>query len=327
MRRLLLSVCFICMFVSSMYGQAKPRIAVMEDFDYGTERAVLEALFGTDVNIGKGIAELLIQKLVNGDAFSVIERKYIDAIIEEQNRSNSDRFDSKSSVLIGQLAGVDAIVVGSITQFGRNDGKFVGSIPCLPGVPKYLCGNGNNKNGGGLKQAKAVVVITARIFNVHTGEIVVSVTGKGESKRLGFGIDIFGGGFARNMGSGNFGETIIGEAVNAAVDSVALQLQADSSKVTARPLKIDGLVAYVDGDELILNVGSKAGVEVGDVLVVGRVTREDRDPNTGVVIHRAEKELGTVKITKVEALSSVGKHSGLPVKGGSPVKVKDRVHN
>ena len=271
-------------------------------------------LFGTDDNIGKGITDLLIHKLVNGNTFSVIERKYIDAILKEQDRSNSDRFDSSSAALIGRLIGVDAIVIGSITQFGRDDGNFAVGIPCLPGVPAYLCGK-----GGGQKKAKAVVGITARIVNVHTGEIVVSVAAKGESKRSA--IDIFGGGGPiLNIGSSNFGETIIGEAVNAAVDSIVSQLQANSYKVTAHPVRIDGLVAHVDGNELTLNIGSKAGVEVGDILVViGRTTLEVRDPVTGAVIRRVVEQIGDVEITEVEALSSVGEYIGSPVKAGDRV--------
>jgi len=278
------------------------------DFNYATVRTASSALFGTDVDIGKGITDLLVDKLVNDGTFSVIERKALKSVLDEQNRSISDRFDSSAAAQIGRLLGVDAIVIGSVTQFGRDDGGGGGGWRA-PGVDVGV------RRG----KAKAVVGITARIVNVDTGEILAGVTGKGKSKRKG--LDLFGGGGAINMGSSNFAQTIIGEAVYDAVNSVAAQLHANSYKVTARPLKIDGLVAYVDGDELIMNVGSKAGVEVGAVLVVGRVTREDRDPNTGAVIRRTEEELGYVKITKVEALSSVGKHSG------APVKVKDRVHN
>ena len=49
---------------------------------------------------------------------------------------------------------------------------------------------------------------------------------------------------------------------------------------------VQGLVAAVDGGQLILNVGAKAGVKVGDQLNVERVTKEIKDPATGQVLRR-----------------------------------------
>jgi hypothetical protein len=106
------------------------------------------------------------------------------------------------------------------------------------------------------------------------------------------------------------------------VDSVAKQLQENANRLPARVVKIDGLVADATGGVLILNVGSKAGVKVGDKLAVVRTGREVRDPATGKVIRRIEESLGEVVITEVDEQSSVGKYSG-----ASPAKVGDRVHN
>ena len=53
--------------------------------------------------------------------YSVIERKELDKILAEQNFSNSDRADPQRAAKIGRMLGVDAIIIGSITQFGRDD--------------------------------------------------------------------------------------------------------------------------------------------------------------------------------------------------------------
>src|SRR3954452_5374822 len=108
----------VCAAVSP--AQQKKRVAVM-NFEYGTVQSSVQAIFGGNQDIGKGIADLLVDKLVNDGTYSVIERKVLDKIIAEQNMSNSDRFDSNSAAKIGKLLGVDAIIVGSITQFGRDD--------------------------------------------------------------------------------------------------------------------------------------------------------------------------------------------------------------
>jgi curli biogenesis system outer membrane secretion channel CsgG len=322
MRRFLLMTLFVMLSISFANAQPKPRVAVM-NFDYATVRDVSASLFGTDVDIGKGITDLIVEKLVNGGNFSVIERKALDTIINEQNISNSDRFDSNSAAKIGRLLGVDAIITGSITQFGRDDkstnigGGAVGGVTRRFGI-----------GGIGKKESKAVVAVTARIINTDTGEILSVATGKGESKRSGTSLLGAGGssgtaaGGAVDMRSSNFANTILGEAVSQAVDSVASQLQANSAKLPARVVKIEGLVADATSAELILNVGSKAGIKVGDRLTVARTGREVRDPASGKVIRRVEQSLGEVVITEVDEQSSVGKYNGT-----TPVKVGDRVHN
>ena len=73
-------------------AQQKKRVAVM-NFDYATVQNSVSAIFGANQDIGKGIADLLVDKLVNDGTYSVIERKALDKIIAEQNFSNSDRVD------------------------------------------------------------------------------------------------------------------------------------------------------------------------------------------------------------------------------------------
>src|ERR1022692_3497430 len=101
-------------------AQQRKRVAVM-NFDYATVYSNVAAIFGSNQDIGKGIADILVDKLVNDGVYSVIERKQLDKILAEQNFSNSDRADPASAAKIARILGVDAIIVGSITQFGRDD--------------------------------------------------------------------------------------------------------------------------------------------------------------------------------------------------------------
>src|SRR5580693_9355413 len=96
----------------------KKRVAVF-DFDYATVKTNSAALFGTDIDIGKGIADLLVKNLVTDGTYSVIERKALDKILAEQNFSNSDRANPASAAKIGKILGLDAIIIGSITEFGN----------------------------------------------------------------------------------------------------------------------------------------------------------------------------------------------------------------
>ncbi len=80
-------------------------------------------MFGTNVDVGKGIVDLLVTGLVKDGSYSVIERKALDKILAEQNFSNSNRADPNSAAKIGKLLGVDAIIEGSITEFGNETKK------------------------------------------------------------------------------------------------------------------------------------------------------------------------------------------------------------
>ena len=46
------------------------------------------------------------------------------------------------------------------------------------------------------------------------------------------------------------------------------------------------MVAAVDGGQIVLNIGSKAGLKVGDQLTVKRVTKEIKDPTTGKTLQQ-----------------------------------------
>jgi curli biogenesis system outer membrane secretion channel CsgG len=305
--------------LSTAYAQPpKKRVAVF-DFDYATVQSGVSAIFGQNVDIGKGIADLIVDRLVNDGTYSVIERKAISKIMAEQNFSNSDRADDKSAAKLGKILGVDAIIIGSITQFGRDDktiGVGGGAFGGLAG--RYGVGN------VGKKQSKAVVAISARMVSTDTAEILASSTGKGESQRSGAmlggagGSYGNGGGGAVNMSSSNFANTILGEAVASAVTQLCSQLDANAGRLPTKVIAIDGLVADVSGNTLIMNVGSRAGVKVGDRLQIKRTGRAITDPATGKVLRRAETPLGEVVIKEVDEVSSTG-----DFRGTGQVKVGD----
>jgi curli biogenesis system outer membrane secretion channel CsgG len=297
----------------------KKRVAVM-NFDYGTVRTTVQQIFGSDQDVGKGISDMLVEKLVNGGQYSVIERNALDKILKEQNFSNSDRADASTAAKIGAVLGVDAIIIGSITQFGRDDQHTnVGGGGY--GLGKFGIG------GVGTSKSKAIVAVSARIINTSTAEIMVAVTGKGESTRsdtklIGGGGGWSGGGAGGlDMGSSNFANTILGEAVRGAVDSTAEQLDANSAKVVATKMAFSGLVADVSGNTLILNVGKKSGVHVGDTVEVSRQVRVVKDPTTGKVIKAVTDKLGSATVTDVDDDSCTATFSGAgAVKVGDVVK-------
>lgn len=328
MKKILWTILILIAFVAPQAGaQAngspqpagrKKRVAVF-DFDYATVASSTNATLGPNVDVGKGISDLLVKYLVQDGTYSVIERKAMDKILAEQNFSNSDRANPNSAAKLGKLLGVDAIIVGSITQFG-NDTKNTN-----------VGGGGGGWGGFGMggfshKKSKAIVSIDARIVDIDTAEILGVAEGKGESARestslTGGGSNWHGfGAGGVDFGSADFQETILGEAVKAAVTQLSAGVIADNSKLTARSITVTGLVAAVDSGQIVLNVGSKAGLKVGDQLTVERVTREIKDPETGKVIRRLANPVGVVRVTDVDPGSAV-----CSVVMGTDFKVGDAV--
>jgi curli biogenesis system outer membrane secretion channel CsgG len=321
------SVCALAVFAgSALEARAqeagrRPRVAIL-DFEYATVYSNVAAIFGTNVDVGKGITDLLVNYLVKDGSYSVIERKALDKILKEQNFSNSDRADSNSAAKIGKLLGVDAIIVGSVTQFG-NDTKNTGVGGVGAGLGKIGLG------GVSQKQSKAVVGLNARIVSVDTGEIMGVAEGKGESKRTSTSLAGGGGGWsgfgagAVNFGASDFQQTIIGEAVKAAVEKMSAGVIGERPKVAVRQVAavvVQGVVAAVAGGQIVLNVGGKAGVKVGDQFSVERVSQEIKDPATGKVIRRLSSSVGILRVVDVDDQSSVAE-----VVSGSGFKVNDPV--
>jgi hypothetical protein len=252
----------------------------------------------------------------------VIERRDIGKIMNEQNFSNSDRADPASAAKIGKLLGVDTVIIGDITQFGRDDHSTgVGGV--LNRWDKF--GVGNVKLG----KSKAVVAVTARMVDVNTGEILSSETGRGESSRSG--TNLLGGGGAwggggggqLDMGSSNFAQTIIGEAVSGAVTELSTKLDGDSGKLPQQQaIPVNALVADSTDGMITINAGTKGGVHVGDKLVVSRVVKTIKDPVTGKPLRTVDAPVGELTITSADDTSAVGKFAG----SGAP-KVGDSVKN
>lgn len=320
MKRVLL-LCVMLALVSPLSAQNQPRkkrIAIL-DFEYGTVRSYVAGLFGTDVDVGKGIADLIVKRLVQDGTYTLVERKMLDKILAEQNFSSSDRANPASAAQIGKILGLDAVVVGSITQFGGETKRTT-----VGGATGGLVGG--IFGAFGKKTDKAIVSIDARVVDIDTAEILLVAEGKGESKREGKGLIGAGvgrGGFGAagfDISSSNFLETILGEAVKAAVDQLATGLIASNEKLKARTFVVQGLIAHVADQQVILNVGAKAGLKVGDQLSVERVTAEIKDPATGQVIRRLTDKLGVVEIIELDDTSAVAR-----IVSGSGFQVGDLV--
>jgi curli biogenesis system outer membrane secretion channel CsgG len=205
---------------------SRPAVAIL-NFDYGT----VERWWSGTQDIGQGISDLLVDELVTDGSFRVIERKRLDAILAEQNFSQSERADPSAATLaqVGKVLGVKYLIVGSVTKFGTEKSN------------KSFGGGGFGSKFGvgevGTAKGKASVGISARVIDTTTGEVMAVAKGDGTSKRSGLLVGGGAGGFGGagvgrvEFGSSDFRDTILGEATEMAVKATAAKLVAAKSRL------------------------------------------------------------------------------------------------
>jgi curli biogenesis system outer membrane secretion channel CsgG len=225
-RLVMAAVAVACLAAPAAAQSKRPTVALL-DLDFGA----IEHWWGGNWDIGKGVADLIVDGLVEDGSYRVIERKRLDAILAEQNFSNSDRADPSAAKVakLGKALGVKFLIVGSITKFGteNKDMKVGGG------------GFGSKFGVGsvGTKKGKATVALAIRVVDTSTGEVMAVAKGEGVSSRSGLmlGGGAGGGGGAGfggiEMGSSDFRDTVLGEATEAAVKAVVTKLVAAKDRV------------------------------------------------------------------------------------------------
>ncbi len=208
-----LAVALACLgLAGSAQAQSKrPQVAIM-DFDYGT----IDHWWG-QYDIGKGMADQVVDALVNDGSFRVIERKKLDTVLAEQDFAQSDRADPSAAKLakIGKVLGVKYIIAGSITKFSTEQRGG--------GVRVHGIGIGGSKG-------KSEVNLTARVIDATTGEIMVSAKGHGESNK-GAGFNFNTSGFGVGTHSDEWRNSGIGDAQEKACNDFVAQLVAKKSRL------------------------------------------------------------------------------------------------
>ncbi|WP_395683130.1 CsgG/HfaB family protein [Dokdonella sp.] len=89
---------------------AKPVLAVLKFQD---ETGAMPFQGG----IGRVVTNILASELAARDVFTVVERRKLNAILEEQNLAASGRLAPGEGAKIGQLTGAQYLVMGTITAF------------------------------------------------------------------------------------------------------------------------------------------------------------------------------------------------------------------
>lgn len=287
----------------------RKRVVAVDEFDYGTVKDAVAAVFGTQVDVGKGILAMFTKRLAEQGKFRIVERANIKKVMSEQDFGASNRVKQGTQARLGRITGADAILMGTIVTFGRDDKrKTVGGFGYGPRVLSGI----KIKTG----EDKAVVVISFRLVDAETSEVIATGEARGESTRKQNGVDVGalvnrgGGGATVDMTSANFGQTIIGEATMTSVDKLAADLNNNEGKIPMRNLDVESRIAEVVDKQIYLSGGSFDGINKCDRFEIHKIVKEVKDPVTKDVIDMVTEKVGDFIATEVRDRVAIGAYNG-----------------
>jgi hypothetical protein len=191
---------------------------------------------------------------VSTGRFLVFERPDLGKVELEQERSGE-----------GTMIGVDVLILGSITEFGRST---TGESGFLSSTKKQL--------------ARAKVDI--RLVEVRTGRLFFATSGTGEATMESGEIAGFGSKAA-------YDATLNDKALAAAISETVNQLV---TKLEGRLWRTD--ILKVDGNTVYISGGERQGLRVGDELVIMKEGEQIQSGQTGMIITLPGTPIGRIQI-------------------------------
>ena len=127
--------------------------------------------------IGRVLTNILTNELAARSAFTVVERRRLQAILEEQDLAVSGRLRPGDGARIGQLSGADYLVMGTVTAFEE-------------GVQKKSTRGFFGGLGGARASSTSYLALDLRVVDTSTGEIAYARSIEGRNTKTASSIDL-----------------------------------------------------------------------------------------------------------------------------------------
>lgn len=129
------------------------------------------------------LADMLASELAATEEFKVVERKKLDAVLNEQDLADSGRIKAGTGAKIGELTGAQYLIMSTVTAYESNTQGSGGGIS-YRGISL----------GG--KKDDAYIAIDLRVVDTTTGEIAFSRSVEARSGGFGVNVGVWRGGVA-----------------------------------------------------------------------------------------------------------------------------------
>ena len=255
----------------------KPTVAVM-----GFEN---RAPVHTKWQLGDGLADQLIGRLIQTRRYVVLERDQLRAVMEELKRSKSKHFRQEGKPQQGQLKHVRYLVKGTITDFGHvetTEGFWRIFDWGLLGTSSY-----------------SLVAATVYVIDVQSGEVIASSTveAKVRDKKDAEKVEIDGMAF----GGYTFYQTSLGRATSKMLDKAVKEI---AQVIAERPFQPK--IASINSGQIILTGGQNRRIKIGNEYVVRPMSEQVIDPDTGDLLgHITGEKVGRVKVVQTTEKYSI----------------------
>lgn len=285
----------------SVGGGAKVRVAVAR---FGATDRFAQVYGGWD--IGGGLSAQLVTEMIDSGQVIVVERAILSQILREQELTDSKLVTKETAAQVGQLLGVDYLIVGQVTEFEQKAVGGGGRAGWLSGIFPKVSG----------EFTAAHVGVDLRIIDTSTGEILTSHRAEGRAWEKALAVDLsfplftFGGDAFHKTPLGKATRKVISESLRFVLSAVHERLESYSNWL--------GKVIHVENQVLYLNAGTDAQVQVGDRLSVFSIKKVLTDPETNQVVGLIETpvgELGVIASQEKFSKARMVSGSALPKKG------------
>ena len=97
---------FIAVSVAASASAQQPRKAMsIDNFDYSAVLTSIQAIWGSDVNLGVGINAMMTKRIQQDGRFVVVERRKVKSLMAEQDFANSSRVKRGTGARTGEIRG------------------------------------------------------------------------------------------------------------------------------------------------------------------------------------------------------------------------------
>lgn len=256
----------------------KVRVAVAR---FGATDRFAQVYGGWD--IGGGLAAQVVTELINGGKVIVVERAILSQILREQELGVSKLVTKETAAQVGQLLGVDYLIVGEVTEFEQ---KQVGG-GARAGLLRWFLPKASTEFSA------AHVAVDLRVIDTSTGEILHSHRAEGRAWEKAVAIDL-------NLPTLTFGgdafhKTPLGKATRQTIDN-ALTFLLGVVDDRVRGFASLGKIIHLEEGLYYLNAGSSAQVRPGDRLSVFSIKKVLTDPETNQVVGVIEHPVAELQV-------------------------------
>lgn len=287
----------------------KARVAVAR---FGANDRFVQAYGGWD--IGGGLAAQLVTELINSNQVILVERAILSQVLREQELAVSNLVTKETSTRVGDLLGVDYLLVGEVTEFeqkavgaGGHAGLFKGML-----------------TKASVEYSAAHVGIDFRVIDTATGEIIHAQRVVGRAWERAAAVDITPGAVA--FGGDAFHKTPLGKATRKVInEALSVTLGVINNKLQSYDWL--GKIIHQNGTLLYINAGSLAGLKVGDMLSAFSIQKVLVDPETNQTIGMIENRLGDMTVVSVSdkfSTAELKKGTAAPPPNGSVVRYSSK---